>query len=199
VKQQKESEESSRLTTSAVYPQGSTPYSMTWTLSGNANANAARVSLVNPRGHAVQVNATTVLSAVQSQINSTNNLYVLCTRHHPTLPMRGLSRRSLTHRATFRPALDSDGCGQLADGGEPAVPAAPVVDGGLPEGERAGELDLLGLDLGQGLLAGLPDRRRVVWSGARAPATTPDRAGQRTPQPTTVVSAFHGEFSTFNA
>jgi hypothetical protein len=65
---------------------GTTPYSLTWTQSGNVNRNATHFSMVNMLGNVVSVNATTVLSAVASQTNSTNGLYVLCTRLPPINP-----------------------------------------------------------------------------------------------------------------
>ncbi len=41
--------------------------------------------MVNMLGNVVSVNATTVLSAVASQTNSTDGLYLLCTRLPPSL------------------------------------------------------------------------------------------------------------------
>jgi hypothetical protein len=52
---------------------GTTPYCLTWTQSGNANANAARVSMVNMHGNVVRVNASTILSAIENSANTTTN------------------------------------------------------------------------------------------------------------------------------
>lgn len=58
---------------------------------------------------------------------------------------------------SHQPIGGSDGHGQLADSGELAIPAASLVDGGLPEVYCAGGLDLLGLNFAPGLLLGLED------------------------------------------
>jgi len=156
---------------------GTTPYSLTWTQSGNVNRNATHFSLVNMLGNVVSVNATTVLSAVASQTNSTNGLYLLCTRLPLSLSRQ--SSRGVKSVVSHKPIDGSDGRGQLADSGELAVPAASLVDGGLPEVYRAGGLDLLGLDFAPGLPLGRQDRRRVVGPGARDPEETTAQPFQR--------------------
>jgi hypothetical protein len=95
--------------------------------------------MLNVRGNVVSVNATTVLSAVASQVNSTNSLYSLCTRALPPLaavpPFLSKNNKPRAHHTTRVP---SHGQRQLADSGHPAVSAALVIDRGLSEGKLAG-------------------------------------------------------------
>jgi hypothetical protein len=55
-----------------------TPYSLTWTISGNTDANITYVSLVNTRNVTVAANSSSVYAAVADFGNATTGQYTLC-------------------------------------------------------------------------------------------------------------------------
>ncbi len=88
-----------------MWPPGTIPYALTWTLSSITNSNMTYASLVNVRGAVVEANSKTVLSAVTSVADASTGVYNLGKLHPPHFV--ALSLISSTHNTTIATVADA--------------------------------------------------------------------------------------------